>query len=100
MSDLIDRQVLLKTLNENKIEFNSDINYFIMSAPSVNQWIPCSERLPEDGTWNIFTDGKRISIERYKFDIVSHFWPEPRWFDLEDAVAWMPLPEPWKGEEE
>lgn len=34
MSDLIDRQALLKTLNENKIEFDSDINYFIMHAPS------------------------------------------------------------------
>lgn len=99
MSDLIDRQALLKTLNENDVEFNADVNYFIMHAPSANQWIPCLERLPEDGTWNIFTDGKRISIERYKFDIVSHFWPEPRWFDLEDAVAWMPLPEPWKGED-
>ena len=34
MSDLIDRQALLKTLNENKIEFDSDVNYFIMHAPS------------------------------------------------------------------
>ena len=35
MSDLIDRQALLKTLNENKIEFNSDVNYFIMHAPTI-----------------------------------------------------------------
>ena len=42
MSDLIDRQALLKTLNENKIEFNSDINYFILSAPTV-QPAPCED---------------------------------------------------------
>ena len=35
MGDLIDRQALLQTLNENKIEFNSDVNYFIMHAPTI-----------------------------------------------------------------
>ena len=56
------------------------------------QWITCSERLPEDGKWCIFTDGDNISVERYKFDALDHFLPPGRWFDLEDAVAWMPLP--------
>ena len=55
-------------------------------------WIDIREELPEDGTWNLFTDGNRISIERYKFDAMDHFWPSGRWFDLEDAIAWMPLP--------
>lgn len=60
------------------------------------EWIPVSERLPEDGTWNIFTDGKNISVERYKADALDHFYPSGRWFPLEDAIAWMPLPEPYK----
>ena len=63
------------------------------------QWIPVSERLPRDGTWNIFTDGKNISVERYKADAIDHFFPNGRWFQLEDVIAWMPLPEPYKGGE-
>ena len=60
------------------------------------QWIPVSERLPEDGTWNIFTDGKNISVERYKADAIDHFFPNGRWFQLKDVIAWMPLPEAYK----
>ncbi len=60
------------------------------------QWIPVSERLPRDGSWNIFTDGKNISVERYKADAIDHFFPNGRWFELEDVIAWMPLPEPYK----
>lgn len=59
------------------------------------QWIPIAERLPKDGTWNIFTDGKNISVERYKADAIDHFFPPGRWFDLDDAVAWIPLPAPY-----
>ena len=64
------------------------------------EWIPLSEQLPEDGTWNIFTDGKNISVERYKMDALDHFWPNGRWFEFDEAVAWMPLPEPYKAESE
>ena len=60
-------------------------------------WIPVDERLPEDGTWNIFTDGVQISVERYKLDAIDHFFPSGRWFELEQVIAWMPLPEPYKG---
>ena len=61
-------------------------------------WISLKERVPEDGTWNLFTNGKSMSVERYKYDAIDHFFPPGRWFELEDAVAWMPLPEPYKGE--
>lgn len=57
------------------------------------RWIPLSEALPEDGTWNLFTDGRRISLERYKQDAEDHFYPAGRYFDLTEAVAWMELPE-------
>lgn len=63
-------------------------------------WILVKDRLPEDGTWNVFTDGKTISVERYKMDAMDHFYPSGRWFELEDAVAWMPLPKPYKAESE
>lgn len=65
------------------------------------KWIPVSERLPEDGTWNIWQSKTgALSIERYKEDAYNHFYPSGRFFSLEDAVAWMPLPERYKGEDE
>jgi len=72
-----------------------------MAIKAIDQtrWIPCSEGLPEDGTWNLFTDGKTISVERYKFDAIDHFFPNGRWFSLEEAVAWMPLPERYRESE-
>lgn len=68
---------------------------------SEEKWIPTSERLPEDGTWNIWqsTTGA-LSIERYKEDAYNHFYPSGRFFSLEDAVAWMPLPERYKESED
>lgn len=56
-----------------------------------------------DGSWVLVTDGKRVSIERIKKDIPDdHFFPNGRWFELNDAIAWMPIPKPYveEGEEE
>lgn len=65
------------------------------------KWIPTSERLPEDGTWNIWQSKTgALSIERYKEDAYDHFYPSGRFFELKDAVAWMPLPERYKKESE
>lgn len=33
MAKYINKQVLLQTLNENKIPYNADVNYFITNAP-------------------------------------------------------------------
>ena len=66
----------------------------------VARWIPCSERLPEDGKWCLFTDGKNMSVERYKLDAIDHFFPNGRWFEFDDAVAWRPLPEPYEERSE
>ena len=64
------------------------------------EWIPLREQLPEDGKWCLFTDGVSMSVERYKEDALDHFFPEGRWFRLEDAIAWMSLPEPYQEESE
>lgn len=77
----------------------SQVFNVIEHAPIIKpepQWIPCSERLPKDGTWNIFSDGKNISVERYKMDAIDHFFPQGRWFNFDEVIAWMPLPEPYK----
>ena len=62
----------------------------------INGWIPVEEELPPDGEWILCTDGKDISVERYKMDLQDHFFPNGRWFEWEDVVAWQSLPKPYK----
>ena len=53
------------------------------------KWIPCSERLPEAGVSVIVTSkGGYV----YTSNIAHGEWEYGG-----DVIAWMPLPEPWKG---
>lgn len=79
------------------------------SAEAVQGWILLSHDdnglgtdfpYERDGEWVIVTDGKTISVERIKKDAYDHFFPNGRWFELEDVIAWMPLPTPYKGGED
>ena len=72
----------------------------IKSLPSAQQWIPCSERLPEyDGEMYLVTDyceqinRRRIHIS-YCYVNREGFWSDvPVGYKV---IAWMPLPEPYK----
>jgi hypothetical protein len=59
------------------------------------QWIPVSERLPIPPTFCLVTtDGSHggvIDIALYMSD---------GWHKASEVIAWMPLPEPYKGGEE
>lgn len=100
----VERDELIRALRYDREQYDRGYEDGIANVP---RWIPLSEALPEDGTWNLFTDGRRISLERYKQDAEDHFYPAGRYFDLTEAVAWMELPkqawtlpEPWEGEKE
>ena len=70
-----------------------------IEALQKSQWMPCSERLTEPGSWAIWCSNEGIiQVARWKEDAIDHFFPDQGFFDLEDAVAWMPLPKPWEGE--
>lgn len=59
----------------------------LAEMPSAQQWIPCSERLPKDK--------QRVIIQMYNgyMEII-----EFSAIGLTDHIlAWMPLPEPYKG---
>jgi len=98
MDDLISRQAAIDAVEKNACNTQRimDAVNNLPTAQPEPQWIPVSERMPRDGSWNIFTDGKNISVERYKADAIDHFFPNGRWFQLEDVLAWMPLPEAYK----
>ena len=64
---------------------------FMRENQSAQQWIPCSERLP-DQNGKYLVVGRQKAINILKFD-------GGRWYGKWGVVAWMPLPEPYKGEE-
>jgi hypothetical protein len=94
-----------------------DIKKFINKQPTVepNQWIPCSERLPE-----IYEDtctSEIVLVQGYDKEI-DYEWQAMGWYademkqwffaeckntdkqiDWIDIIAWMPLPQAYTGKE-
>lgn len=56
-------------------------------------WIPCSDRLPEEGQKCLVCDKGSIGIDTYIGHGNPYNW---KWY-TRDYEAWMPLPEPYKG---
>ena len=121
---MIDEKKLIEDI-EKEIEFAMKCNMPAMVAgmrqiasvieeqPKISEWIPCSERLPEmhredmeaEGEYYvisdsvIITDGERVSISEYEIDDGDRRgWLAHDFEEIEDVIAWMPLPEPYKGE--
>lgn len=68
---------------------------------NAQQWIPCSERLPEIGQSVLLSVGGMYSAEGCLRE--DGDWAQFRWDAIQrkDMVgAWKPLPEPYKGEQE
>lgn len=124
MSDLISRQAVFDALIEKgqnskryKLGENWELNLpeiieainAIPSAESEQKWIPCSERLPEDEYVLISKIPSKISGSKWSVDIAIRT-EDPRsgriqWRDsgfgvIQDdkVLAWMPLPEPYRGD--
>lgn len=65
--------------------------------------MPVSEKLPEDNSTVLVTIHffKYTKIEFGQYSDGKWFWLNESsagyWEDTDDVVAWMPLPEPYKG---
>ena len=104
MDDLISREDALKALDEmsyksphesatsvvRKKHFGEILEKFIMQQPSAQQWIPCSERLPERNGYYLVT-GRQGAVNK-------RLYQDGYWYGNWAIIAWMPLPEPWRGE--
>lgn len=107
MSDTIYRQAAIDAFCKECYDTDGEIcnrddvcgNVMILkalpSARSEPHWIPCSERLPEAGAV-LITDGNEILIGEYYGDSTWSVDGCDYNPDLEE-IAWMPLPEPYKG---
>ena len=107
MNDLISRQAAIDSVCENCEYFkNEDVIQSIKEIPSAQQWIPCSERLPENGRQVLVFarsvhfalakyDEMREADGKYKKQWVTFDAWKP-FYTIKDVIAWMPLPEPYK----
>ena len=73
----------------------------INALPSVDvpHWIPCSERMPPksgeyivSGRWA----GGKVAVGSCEYSKVDGYFQTAWTFDV---LAWMPLPEPWRGKQ-
>jgi hypothetical protein len=75
----------------------------IMSIPSADrpqEWIPCSERLPEIGQKVLASTKKTVFTQVFKgyhSDPKIWAWENNR---VKRIEAWQPLPKPWEGEDD
>ena len=61
------------------------------SAQPEQRWIPCGERLPEERGFYLTTTKDKA--------VYCDYWNEDNFDRTEMVIAWMPLPEPYRGGE-
>ena len=119
MSDrLLKESDVLRIAFQLPLVVNSAFTNAVKALPSADipQWIPCSERMPEESEWigtkefgttisdevlvtfesrgkrfvkpMHFQNGELGGMDKHTMDAFYGEWK---------VVAWMPLPEPWKG---
>ena len=104
MDDLISRQAAIDAVIKRDANCGIDSAEVLKDLPSAQQWIPCSERLPEENGQYLITV-KYEHVDDYE-DIYSEHgeWVDGKWDmflfghcgKVENIIAWMPLPSPYE----
>ena len=85
------------------IPTEEDIQAYIDVAPSVtpqSKWVACSERLPKNDEVVLGTNSSNDLFKTYTWDDCGEIkWYADGCLDV-PVIAWMPLPEPYKEDEE
>ena len=106
MSDLINRQAAIDALGEkpvgdtdwdlgcrNQWEWDTEILRTLPSTEPERKWIPVTEALPKNYERTICIDSRgAMMIGMYG----EYGWTFPCY--MTEPVAWMPMPEPWRGD--
>lgn len=132
---LADEEKIFKVYADNPHSMTTDFEETLIDAinaiksiptiePKRGEWIPCSERLPEDIRPVLVTWKNNDPASYYQYIVGKHFigtahYHSGKWYwyssvtedllaeygkceteefdEAIEAVAWMPLPQPWKG---
>ena len=115
--DCISRQWLMECVSEGWIKFDTkkDENRFMHLvrdiAPSAQpepQWTPCSERLPDNYDYQLLTEEVHYTTGKIVRCVLIAYYDDEDdvWMSAEESpeaisypIAWMPLPEPYRGGE-
>ena len=113
MNNIISCEELLKRekdllFNEFVRGFRSAIEFINQLPPAELKWIPCNERLPKNNgcylVWRPHFFGGEIGMPAICYFDGQNTWHDSYGVDFErilnndDVIAWMPLPEPWRGD--
>lgn len=102
MSDLIKRadaiEAMCKANFVDSLEQNVALEVLeaLPSAEAVHRWIPVSERLPSESGWYLITVQGCEKVA----DMEWYYGEWDAWNGVsseQQVLAWMPLPEPYKG---
>lgn len=97
-----------------------EIIKYVQKMPKVGEWIPVSERLPEEEAKEFIKEHlngigylypclltyrspntEKINVVRFYYDLYQNWFVNLREEPCEKdrCLAWQPLPEPWEGED-
>ena len=101
MDDLISRQAAIAVAKQHW--YKPDIAKALEDLPSAQpeqRWIPVSERLPDPNKAVLISVNGEVDVDWFAFDNTGYGCWYRTIKSVIDIDAWMPLPEPYKGEQE